>query len=201
VARFIDLHPGSSRVTSVQRRDAHDRFTTPVRLTRWVRGGVIAGVLALLWAAPAVAAQPTRLVFYPPSHADPAGTACAFDVNFEPRRGWDVQTDFSNGSEVVNAHVSVLVTNAETGASFVHNATFHGIDRFDAATGIDHGTTDGQVLMQFYPGDMGPFGVVESPGALLRFVGTSWYTWDANANAFTQFSYRGTVTDVCALIS
>jgi hypothetical protein len=180
------------------------RTTAPrptVRLTRWLRGGVIAGVLALLWAAPVAAAQPTRLVFYPQSHVDPAGTACAFDVNFEPRRGWDAQTDFSNGAEVLNAHVSVLVTNAETGASFVHNATFHGIDRFDAATGIDHGTTDGQVLMQFYPGDMGPFGVVGAPGALLRFVGTSWYTWDANANAFTEFAYQGTVTDVCALLS
>jgi hypothetical protein len=201
VARFIDFHPGSSRVTSVQRRDAHDRFTTPVRLTRWVRGGVIAGVLALLWAAPVAAAQPTRLVYFPAPHVDPAGTACSFDVLFEPLRGWDALSDFSNGAEVLKAQVNVLVTNETNGASYVHKAIFHAVDRYNSVTGIDRGVTNGQVLIQFLPGDVGPFGVVGASGALLRFVGTVWYTWDANANALTEFSYEGTVTDVCALIS
>ncbi len=201
MTRFIDLHPGFFRVSSVQHRDAPDRTSTPVRLTRWVRGGVIAGVLALLWAAPVAAAQPTRLVYFPDPHVDPAGTACSFDVMFEPLRGWDALTDFSNGAEVLKAQVNVLVTNETNGASYVHDAIFHGVDHYDPATGIDRGMTNGQVLMQFLPGDVGPFGVVGAPGALLRFVGTVWYTWDANANALTEFSYEGTVTDVCARIS
>jgi hypothetical protein len=171
------------------------------RLTRSARGAVITVLLAAFWAAPAAAAQPTRVVFYPHSHVDPAGTACAFDVLFEPLAGWDALTDFSDGAEVLKAQVDVLVTNEETGATFVHKATFHGIDRFDATTGIDLGMTNGQVLMQFYPGDIGPFGVVGANGGLFRFVGTNWYTWDANVNAITAFAYQGTVTDVCAALS
>ena len=172
------------------------------RLTRSARGAVIALMLALVCAAPTAAAQPTRTVFSSQSHVDPAGTACPFDVLFEPLPGgFDAITDFSDGREAFSAHVDVLVTNQESGATFVHKAKFTGIDRYDPATGIDLGVTNGQVLMQFYPGDMGPFGVVGSSGALLRFVGTSWYTWDANANAITAFGYQGTVTDVCALLS
>lgn len=43
--------------------------------------------------------------------------------------------------------------------------------------------------------------VVGADGLALRFEGTIWYTWDANANALTQFGYKGTVTNVCDLLS
>jgi hypothetical protein len=176
------------------------RNVAKLRLTRTARGAVIALALALLWAAPAAAAEPTRVVFSPHPHVDAAGTACAFDVYFEPT-GWDALTDFSNGAETVTAQVNVTVTNMETGTSFVHKARFHSIDWYDPATGIDRGVVNGQVLQQFLPGDVGPFGVVEAPGRLLRIVGTFQYTYDVNTNHVTQFAYSGTVTDVCALIS
>ena len=60
------------------------RDRTLGRRTRLARGAIIAVVLGLLWAAPAAAAQPTRLVRAGHGGVLPAGTACAFDVEGEP---------------------------------------------------------------------------------------------------------------------
>lgn len=171
------------------------------RLIRVARGAAIALGLVLVIAAPAAAARPTRSVYLPQAHTDVAGTACAFDVDFSPTRGFNAYTDFSDGSEQHIANVDVTLTNHETGATFVHRARFNDTSWYDAATNQYHGWTSGQVLVQFFPGDLGPDGIVQYPGALYRFVGTQSYTWDANVNAYTQLSYVGTVTDVCALLA
>jgi hypothetical protein len=54
-------------------------------------------------------------------------------------------------------------------------------------------------MMNFYPGDQGPFGEVGEPGALYAFAGTSSVTVDLNTFAYTAFSYQGSVTDLCAI--
>jgi hypothetical protein len=51
------------------------------------------------------------------------------------------------------------------------------------------------------PGDHGPFGVVQYPGALYHIDGTASYTIDANTYATYEFAYSGSITDVCAALS
>ena len=173
------------------------------RLTRSARGAVIALALALLWAAPAAAAQPTRTVLHPTGGLHPAGQGCAFDISYVDAPGATITvTDFSDGTEIVIVHAIATLTNDDTGATFVHKAFFHDVSSFDPATGLYTGMTNGQVVNWFSPGDVSPFGrIVGADGLALRFEGTIWYTWDANLNALTQFAYQGTVTNVCALLS
>ena len=165
------------------------------------RGAVIALTLALIWAAPAAAAPPTRIVRPPHTSVLPAGTACAFDVKGEPLRGTVMVTDHGDGGVVFQDHAEGQYTNLATGTTFVVREAFRNVDRFDPATGIDLGMLSGQFEFIFVPGDQGPFGVVGSDGAFYRFVGTATYTWDASANRLTRFEYSGTVTDVCAALS
>jgi hypothetical protein len=178
------------------------RLLTLARLTRSARGAVIAVVLALLWAAPAAAAQPTRTVFHHLSPwVLPAGTACAFDVTAVQVSGFAAKTIFSDGAQVITKDATALFTNEQSGASVVLRLVYRDIERFDPATGVITGSSTGQSPANFVPGDLGPFGVVASPGALLNFVGTVQYTYDTNTNVFSVPAYSGTVTDVCAALS
>jgi hypothetical protein len=173
-----------------------------LRLARTARGVVIALALALLWAAPAAAAKPTRTVLHPIGGSHPAGQGCAFEISYVDAPGARIiVTDFSDGREASDVHAIATLTNDDTGATFVHKAFFHDVSWFDAADGVWRGMTDGQVVVWFFPGDVGPYGIVGGDGLALRFEGTVWSTWDPNANAITEFAYRGTVTNVCALLS
>ena len=179
---------------------------TTVRIIKSVRCAGIAVVLAVLWAAPTAvsvaAAQPNRTVSYPTGGLHPAGEGCSFDISYVDTPGSRITvTDFSDGTEMVDAHAIATLTNDETGATFVHKAFFHDVSSFDPATGLYTGMTNGQVVNWFYPGDVSPYGIVGPDGLALRFEGTIWYTWDSNANALTQFSYVGTVQNVCDLLS
>jgi len=172
------------------------------KLTRSVRGAVIAVALALLLAAPAAAAQPTRTVFYPTGGLHPAGQGCAFDISFVDAPGSRITvTDFSNGTEATDVHAIATLTNDATGATFVHKAFFHDLSWFDAANGVWRDVTNGQVVVWLYPGDIGPYGIVGADGLAVRIEGTVWSAWDPNANAVTEFAYKGTVTNVCTLLS
>jgi hypothetical protein len=170
-------------------------------------------VLALLCAAPAAAAQPTRTV-RPLSGGFvlPAGSACAFDVAGEPRTaptgqaafqsgGFHAEADFSNGTVQLSVRARGAYVNQETMARFPTLDTYRDLSRFDDATGVLVGVENGATTWSFLPGDVGPFGVVGSNGALYHFVGTVSYTFDTNTNHSTQFAYSGTVTDVCAALS
>jgi len=177
------------------------RQMTKLRLTRAARGAVIAVVLALLVAAPAAAAQPTRTVFHQLSPwVLPAGTACAFDVEAVQVSGFAAVTSFSDGAEVFTKNVTALFTNEQSGASVVLRLVYRDIERFDPATGVITGSSSGQGPANFVPGDMGPFGVITGNGALFNFIGTLNYTYDTNTNVFSV-SYSGTVTDICAALS
>jgi len=172
------------------------------RLTRSARGAVLAVALALLAVAPAAAAQPTRTVFHPTGGSHPAGQGCAFDISYIDAPGARITVmDFSDGREATLAHAVATLTNDDTGATFVHKAFFHDLTWFDAADGVYRGVTDGQFVVWFFPGDLGPYGIVGTDGLGLRFEGTVWSTWDPNANAITEFAYAGTVTNVCDLLS
>ena len=177
------------------------KHMTLSRLLRAARGAAIALVLALIWAAPAAAAQPTRTVHDLDSFVYPAGTACAFDVEGQPSSGFYTRTTFSDGRVMYSFHAKGAYVNLATDARFEVRDIFTEIDRFDAATGIVVGSQNGETTWNFFPGDIGPFGAVGSNGALYHFVGTFQYTYDTNTHVFSVVTYSGTVTDVCAALS
>jgi hypothetical protein len=178
---------------------------TKLRLTRTARGAVVAVALALLWAAPAAAAQPTRTVTH--LRGDrvghfPAGTGCTFDVTvYVNSRAQVTVTEFSDGSTVYEVHsMKRAITNDATGVSFVENQQYHDREWIDPATGWIRGVTSGQSIQQFYPGDVGPYGIVEQPAAYVIY-GTTWWAWDPATEHETEFTWTGTLTDICAAIS
>jgi hypothetical protein len=173
------------------------------RLSRTARGAVIALALALVAAAPAAAAQPTRTVNELDGFVIPAGEACEFAVEGQPSRvGFAAKTVFSDGTVQLSVRSVGQYVNVETGATFPTEDTYRDLSRFDDATGILVGVENGETTWSFLPGDVGPFGVVtSSTGVLYHFVGSVSYTFDTNTNHTTQFAYSGTVTDVCAALS
>jgi hypothetical protein len=159
-------------------------------------------MLALLWATPTAAAQPTRTILHPTGGLHPAGQGCAFDVSYVEAPGARISiTDYSDGREAADVHAVATLTNEVTGATFVHKAFFHDVFWFDAAAGVYRDVTNGQFVAWFLPGDVGPYGIVGADGLGLRVEGTAWSTWDPIANAVTEFTYRGTLTNVCELLS
>jgi hypothetical protein len=175
---------------------------TKVRLTRTARGAVIALVLALLSAAPAAAAQPTRTVtdLGPVAHY-PAGTGCDFDVTVYRSPGsWIAVTDFSDGRETTIGHtIQRTITNDATGATFVAMTAVR--DMSSIVDGAYRGTVSGQFIWQFYPGDVVPEGVVLDHLLALYIQGSATYVVDATTGATLEISIKGTVTDICAAIS
>ena len=179
------------------------RLLTPTRLTtRSARGAVIALVLAVVWAAPAAATQPTRTVVaaQPITHF-PAGTGCDFDVTvYRPLGGWTAITDFSGGREaIVNHAIQRTITNDATGATFVEESISHEVDTFP--NGLITGKINGQFIWQFYPGDVGPDGIVLDHLLALYIQGNASYVVDGTTFATLEIDIVGTMTDICAAIS
>ena len=177
------------------------RLLTSARLTRAMRGALIALVLAMVVAAPAAAAQPPRTVYGLEPFLIHAGRACAFDVEGQPAWGFQAETDFSDGSVLYSVHAHGAYVNVETGASFWVEDTYRQLIRVDAQTGNLLVVENGSISQNFHPGDVGPFGVAGSSGEFYDFRGTIWFTYDTVSNRITQFAYKGTVTDICAAIS
>jgi hypothetical protein len=189
------------------------RPMTKLRLTRTLRGAAVALVFALVVAAPAAASQPTRTMrALHGGFVYPAGQACAFDVAGEPNPkppsasafqsgGFVVETDFSNGLVTYSVRARGAYVNVETGARFETLDSYMERDRYDADAGLIIGGTTGSTTFYFLPGDNGPFGIVGSNGALYHIDGTVSYTIDANTFATYEFSYSGSITDVCAALS
>jgi hypothetical protein len=175
---------------------------TKLQLTRTARGAVIALVLAVVWAAPAAAVQPTRTVIssVPFTHY-PAGTGCDFDVTvYRPQGGWVAFTDFSDGRETIIAHViQRTITNDVTGATFVETSVSHEVDRFE--NGQILGMINGQFIWQFYPGDVGPDGAIVDHLLALYIQGSATYVVDGTTFATLAITIKGTMTDICAALS
>jgi hypothetical protein len=175
------------------------------RLTNTVRGALIALMLALVVAAPVAAAQPTRTVIYvdPGTRFFPAGTFCAFDVTSDREMGGRLTfTDFSDGRE---ASTGLLVrrtySNIATGASVAAYTTAHEVDWFDANSTLVRGVATGQFIWQFFPGDVGPGGVIVDQLLEIYIQGKATYVYDSNTGATLAITIVGTTTDICATIS
>jgi hypothetical protein len=161
--------------------------------------GAVAGA-ALVAAPMSVAASPVRIVITPGPFVFPAGFGCAFDVGVLPNSPTKI-TEFSDGRTVTQVTAEPTLTNLDTGTSYIQRRRFTGTDTIDPETNVDFSTTNGRFLVNFFPGDRGPFGVVGENGALLVFVGNVHPTADLNTGQITSFSYVGTVTDVCAILA
>ncbi len=189
---------------SARRGDATGGARTMSRLPRAVRGALVAMVLALVWAAPAAAAQPTRTVTHPLDgtiySAQESGCGFAVAVGADPKARVTV-TDFSDGTEVTEANTTRTLTNVLNGKTYLRINRTHDVEWFDPANGVIRGVQNGKFTWGFYPGDMGPYGLVQAPGLGLQFVGTAWYTWDPNSGAIKSFVFKGTIEDVCAALS
>ena len=175
-----------------------------LRLTRMARGAVIALALALLCAAPAVAAQPTSRTVTRPTGTgsySASGSGCGFAVSYVIQPGYrETWTEFSDGTEWLDEQGFVMLTNPANGKTFLRSDHFHGVVGLDALSGLYQGVSSGQQTWSFLPGDVGPYGPTEAPGLGVYFDGTVRWSFDAN-NVTRDFSFTGTVTDVCALLS
>jgi hypothetical protein len=173
------------------------------RLSRTARGALIAVALAVIWAAPAAAAQPTRSVIQGTlvSHY-PAGEGCDFDVTaYKLPSAHTTVIEFSDGTLVFDAHsLHRRIVNDATGAEYDENIVSHEVDNVDA-NGIDHGSINGQFIWQFYPGDMGPDGVILDHVLALDIVGRATYTVVWETGVTLEISIVGRYTDICAAIS
>ncbi|HEY6571050.1 MAG TPA: hypothetical protein VIZ22_12210 [Candidatus Limnocylindrales bacterium] len=94
----------------------------------------------------------------------------------------------------------VTLTNAETGASILSKSRYLTTATPSPATNSVTEKFLGRRIYQFYPGDQGPDGVIGEPGALLRIDGFVQLTTDLATDAYTAFSFRGRVTDLCAAL-
>ena len=176
---------------------------TKLGLTRAARGAVIALAVALVAAAPAAAAQPTRTVvdFGPVARELPAGTFCDFDVTVQRPGGWLSILDFSDGREALVGHVvGRIYTNVGSGATFGASTSAHEVDWFDTSP-LVRGVVTGQFIYEFLPGDIGPNGVVTDHLLELYIQGQATYVYDSNTSATLEFALQGTATDICAAIS
>jgi hypothetical protein len=186
--------------------------TLPTRSRRQRgRGAVVA--LALAVAAAAAAAAPASAAAVPtpirtvhrvdPQNpfTIPAGQACTFDVIGQPYWGFSAKTVFPNGriAHSVRAHGAYI--NAETGATYPTADNFYVIDDVDPVTNIDHVTISGMAADSFLPGDTGPYGIVGPDPAFYDFVGKITFDYNLNTGVTTNFTWRGTATDICAALS
>lgn len=174
------------------------------RLTRPARGAVIALVLALVVAAPAAAAQPTRVVRPAQNLVEhfPAGSGCTFDVTVSlmPSARATI-TEFSDGTTVYQGHsMHRVITSDVTGKTFGGNLEFRDAEWIDATSGLLIGETSGQFIDTFWPGDVGPYGVVDE-NVSYAITGRQTYVLDPNTYATLALSISGSVVNICTAIS
>ena len=173
-----------------------------IRRTLGPLGFVIVGALALVAVPTALAAKPIRTVLeQPPPSVIPAGQGCSFDVGEQAGEGMTTLTEFSDGRTVIHVNADPILTNLETGDTFVQRARAKVTDTVDAQANEIVEEISGQVFVSFLPGDQGPSGVVEEPGALLSIIGHQRLTFDADTFVLTSYSLNGKATDICAQLS
>jgi hypothetical protein len=166
----------------------------------WKTAFVVA--LALLVAPAGRAAKPTRTVFEPQPGVFPAGFGCSFDVQRQPGDGARATlTEFSDGRTMLHGHAKVTLTNLETGDTFAQRTRAKVTDTFDPEGNQIVEEISGRIFILLLPGEQGPSGLVEEPGALLSVVGHQRLTLDADTFVTTSYSLNGKATDICARLS
>jgi hypothetical protein len=160
---------------------------------------LVAIVAAALVAVPtALGGKPVRAVITPGPGVFPAGFGCAFDVGVLPNSPTRI-TQFSDGRTVTQVNAEPTFTNLDTGESFVNRTRFTATETYDPVSNDILDVGSGRFVLEFFPGDQGPYGVIGNDGGLFVFAGTATLTFDLDTGQITSFSYAGTVTDLCAL--
>jgi hypothetical protein len=175
------------------------------RLTPVARGAAIALVLALVAAAPAAAAKPARTVLHFSGDRVQhylAGDGCTFNVTVHLTSRAHVSiTDFSDGREVVQqTSMHRAITSDVTGKTFVENQVFRDVEWIDPTTGLLRGETSGQFIDTFWPGDIGPYGLVDE-NVSYAIIGHQTYVLDPNTYATLALTIEGKITNICSVIS
>jgi hypothetical protein len=165
---------------------------------------VIVVVLAAILgpAQPSAADKPDRLVVAPDGIYVPAGFGCAFDVSGTPdARARQTFTTFGDGRFQTVGHANPTFTNVETGDTYVQRSRYQSTENYDPATDSVVVEASGRIFITFFPGDIGPDGIVGPPGRFIGFVGHVRLTVDPVTFAITSFQHTGTSTDICAELS
>ena len=161
----------------------------------------LVGVFTLMAAPAAYAGKPERTVDGAGTFFIPAGEGCAFDVLWVGDAHARITTfQFDDGRLVTVTNGTPTLINLDTGTTFVHHAKYHLVETYDAATNEYTDTVNGSYVLQFYPGDAGPSGVMTEP-VMYRFTGWFRVTADADTFAYSSFTYEGTFTDICAALA
>jgi hypothetical protein len=160
-------------------------------------------VVAFGWilgpAEPVAAERPDRIVISPDGFVLPAGFGCSFAVSGTPDpRARQTFTTFSDGRFQTVGHATPTFTNLDTGATYVQRSRYHAIDTYDPVTNVIVAEVSGRVFVIFFPGDVGPDGLVGQPGQFVGFVGHLRLTIDPETSSITSFEHTGASTDICA---
>ena len=172
-------------------------------LIRIATGAVVALVLALAATSPAAAAQPTRTVYQLryPFFTIQAGNFCDFAVEGHPSWGFQASTEFSDGSTQWSVRAHGAYVNPANGDSYWVEDNWRDRDRPIAGTTRVYSVVNGQATYTFWPGDMGPYGLVDHLVSY-HIVGTTYATWDSVTYQTYSFAWSGgTITNVCAELS
>lgn len=153
-------------------------------------------------ASAAESAKPTRTVITVPEPVViPAGQGCAFPVAAEAESVRVTITEFADGRIVTHDMGDPTLTNVDTGKSLVHRSRFTVTETPSSVEGEIVIETSGQLVISLWPGDQGPYGLVEYPGLLLSVNGHTRVTMDSSTFVYTSFSLNGTATDLCAALA
>lgn len=130
-----------------------------------------------------------------------AGGACPFVVHGD-RTFWTTAKALPGDGQRSHPVGTGTWTNPVTGVSFTRDPRFSGgVHSYDAASNDVHGTTDAQVLIWFYPRDVGPAGVPVTQVETYILDGHMRYTLDLDTNTYTEFTFNGQVfADICAVL-
>lgn len=178
------------------------KHTLHSQLPRTARAAIFALGLALIVAAPAAAARPTRSVFESKDvvgHYAP-GNGCEFAVTTHTAESRYTVMDFSSGKEVSFGHYFTrTITNDATGQSVDVHVEAHEVDWFGPE--VIHGSVTGQSIFTFAVGDAAPDGSTVDHVYSIFILGKVSYVIDANTFATLAISIQGSYWDICAAIS
>jgi hypothetical protein len=93
------------------------------------------------------------------------------------------------------------MTNLETGQTIQPRFHLSRLERTGAVPGTVEMEVRGSFFGILFPGEIGPYGPVEAPGAILAMTGRAVVTYDLTVDAFNVVSFDGRVTDICAALA
>jgi hypothetical protein len=114
--------------------------------------------------------------------------------------GVDLGLSVARESQARIGYGDATITNLDNGATYVQRSRHVDTETYDPTTGNLYVTIRGKYWLALYPGDAGPSGVVQEPGAELLLSGRLSYTFSTRENLVTAVSIEGTYQDLCELL-